>query len=217
MLVKKGVKKLSPRTPEQNEEIRQQRIQQILDAAREVYIERGFLATEIGEIAKKAGIARGLVYYYYKDKTEVFQTLFEDALTAAVQFVSAKLKTNQPPLERLQLYALHYLHTAAHEPKMVNFFRDLYQDIPAVFLERADEVSKNFVMNIHQPLVDTMNEAMEQGIIRSGDPYLFSQIFWGAIQGAMFTIAGKEMKPDAAETEAYKQQTMDVLFNGLLT
>jgi TetR/AcrR family transcriptional regulator len=210
------VEKLSPRTPKQNEEIRQQRIQQILDAAREVYIEKGFLATEIGDIAKKAGIARGLFYYYYKDKQELFQTLFEGALTAAVQFVRAKLKTNLPPLERLQLYALHYLQTAVLAPKMVHFFRDLYQDIPVVFAERADEISKNFVMNIHQPLVDTMKEAMEQGNVRNGDSYLFSQIFWGAIQGAMFTIAGNEMKPGATETEAFIQQTMDVLFKGLL-
>jgi TetR/AcrR family transcriptional regulator len=120
-------------------------------------------------------------------------------------------------LERLQQYALHYLHTASHEPKMVQFFRDLYQDIPAVFVERADEIAKNFVMNIHQPLVDTMKEAMEQGIIRNGDSYLFAQIFWGAISGAMFTIAGKEMRSDTPETEALILQTMDVLFNGLLT
>jgi AcrR family transcriptional regulator len=208
--------KVSPRTPEQNEEIRQQRIQQILDAAREVYIEKGFLATEIGEIAKKAGIARGLVYYYYKDKHELFQTLFEGALAAAIQFVSARLKTNQPPLEKLQLYALHYLNTAVRNPKMVFFFRDLYQDIPAVFGERADDISKNFVLNIFQPLADTFGEAMDQGMIRTGDSFLFSQIFWGGISGAMFTITEKGMGPEDPAMEEYIQQTMDVLFKGLL-
>ncbi|MDQ0197414.1 TetR/AcrR family transcriptional regulator [Neobacillus ginsengisoli] len=207
---------MSPRTPEQNEEIRQQRIRQILEAAREVYIEKGFLSTEIGEIAKKAGIARGLVYYYYKDKYELFQTLFEGALTAAIQFVSARLKTTEPPLERLQQYALHYLHTAAQDPSMVHFFRDLYQDIPAVFGERGDEISKNFTTNIHQPLADTFADAMEQGLIRIGDPYLFSQIFWGGISGAMFTMTGSGRSPESAETNAYIQQTIDVLFNGLL-
>jgi TetR/AcrR family transcriptional regulator len=207
---------LSPRTPEQNEEIRQQRIRQILDAAREVYIEKGFLAAEIGEITKKAGIARGLFYYYYKDKHELFQTLFEGALAAAVQFVSARLKTNQPPLERLEQYALHYLKTSVHQPKMVIFFRDLYQDIPAVFGERADDISKNFVVNIHKPLADTFEEAMEQGVVQSGDPYLISQIFWGGISGAMFTITGNELRPEDPKTSEFIQQTMNVLFYGLL-
>lgn len=207
---------MTPRTPEQNEEIRQQRIRQILDAARDVYIEKGFLATEIGEIAKKAGIARGLVYYYYKDKFELFQTLFEGALSAAIQFVSARLKTDQPPLERLRMYALYYLNMAAHQPKSVYFFRDLYQDIPAVFGERAAEVAKNFVVNIHQPLADVFQEAMDQGVVRSGDSYLFSQIFWGGISGAMFTMAGKKLKPEDPKTKEFVQQTMDVLFNGLI-
>ncbi|MED3563013.1 TetR/AcrR family transcriptional regulator [Bacillus xiapuensis] len=208
---------MSPRTPEQNEEIRQQRTSQILGAAREVYLEKGFLAAEIGEIAKKAGIARGLVYYYYKDKYVLFQTLFEGTLAAAVQFVSARLKNDQPPLKRLQQYALHYLNTAAQDPAMVHFFRDLYQDIPAVFGERADEIAKNFVLNIHKPLADTFQEAMEQDIIRKGDSYLFSQIFWGGISGAMFTMTGKELKLEDAETKDFIRQTMDVLFNGFLT
>ncbi|MDP4170925.1 MAG: TetR/AcrR family transcriptional regulator [Bacillota bacterium] len=206
---------MSPRTPEQNEEIRQQRNKQILEAAREVYLEKGVLGTEIGEVAKRAGIARALVYYYYKDKNDLFQTLFEDSLGTAVRFVSAWLKTEEPALVRLQTYASHYLHNAVHNPKMVHFFRNLHQDIPLVFGDKAGEITKVFVRNIHQPLIDTFQEGMDEGVLRKSDSYLTAHMFWGSVSGAMFAITEKKMKPNMPETEQHIHAAMEVLFKGI--
>jgi DNA-binding transcriptional regulator YbjK len=47
---------MSPRTKEQNDEIRKRRTQEILQAAILVYAEKGFSASEIGEVAERAGI-----------------------------------------------------------------------------------------------------------------------------------------------------------------
>jgi TetR/AcrR family transcriptional regulator len=44
--------------------IRAERIEQILSAAIEVYVEKGIRSTEMGEIVKKACVARWGVYYY---------------------------------------------------------------------------------------------------------------------------------------------------------
>ncbi|WP_052486949.1 TetR/AcrR family transcriptional regulator [Gordoniibacillus kamchatkensis] len=96
---------MSPRTKEQNEKIREERLTQIRRAAVEVYLEKGFQATEVGDIAKRAGMARGLVYYYYKDKIELFQTMFHYYFDEAKQFVGQTLLTGEPPLQRLDRYA----------------------------------------------------------------------------------------------------------------
>lgn len=54
---------MSPRTKEQDEEIRKQRKQEILQAAILVYADKGYSAAEVGDIAAKAGMARGLMYH----------------------------------------------------------------------------------------------------------------------------------------------------------
>ncbi|MDP4164496.1 MAG: hypothetical protein Q8898_15480, partial [Bacillota bacterium] len=109
----------------------------------------------------------------------------------------------------------HYLHNAVHHPKMVHFFRNLHQDIPLVFGQKADEITNDFVRNIHQPLIDTFQEGMDESVLRKGDPFLTAHMFWGSVSGAMFAITEKKMKPDLPETEKHIRAAMDVLFKGI--
>lgn len=204
---------MSPRTPEQNEEIRQTRNRQIIEAAKQVYTEKGFHGTEIGEVAKRAGIARGLVYYYYKDKLALFQALFEEALEQAVRSITGLLKTGEPPIERLRKYAGFYIHSTMERPEFFRFFRNLFGDILLVFGDRATEVQDTFVKGIHQPLVDTMQEGMDCGELKPGNAWIAAQMYWGGVSGSLDIL---HRLTDPEEKEAAVRQTMDALFSGIL-
>ena len=45
---------------------------QIVDGARQVFLARGFDAASMGDIAKAAGVSKGTLYVYFKDKDELF-------------------------------------------------------------------------------------------------------------------------------------------------
>jgi AcrR family transcriptional regulator len=45
---------------------------QIIDGARAVFLARGFDAASMGDIAKAAGVSKGTLYVYFKDKDELF-------------------------------------------------------------------------------------------------------------------------------------------------
>lgn len=45
---------------------------QILDGARKVFLDRGFDAASMGDIAKAAGVSKGTLYVYFKDKDDLF-------------------------------------------------------------------------------------------------------------------------------------------------
>src|ERR1051325_124552 len=49
----------------------------IIDAAREVFLERGVSRTSMEHIATHAGVTRGAVYWHFKNKTELFQAMRE--------------------------------------------------------------------------------------------------------------------------------------------
>lgn len=55
-----------------------ERRQQILNAAAEVFAEKGFYRTRVGDIAQRAGVAHGLIYHYFSSKDELLQSIFED-------------------------------------------------------------------------------------------------------------------------------------------
>ncbi|GAB4067519.1 TetR/AcrR family transcriptional regulator [Ancylobacter sonchi] len=51
----------------------------ILDAALEVFAEHGFNGARMEDVARRAGIAKGTLYLYFKDKTALFEGLVHDA------------------------------------------------------------------------------------------------------------------------------------------
>jgi AcrR family transcriptional regulator len=54
----------------------------ILDAAEELFAEEGFDATPTARIAERAGVAKGLLFYYFPQKLDVLRTLFTERLPA---------------------------------------------------------------------------------------------------------------------------------------
>ncbi|MCS0600934.1 TetR/AcrR family transcriptional regulator [Streptomyces sp. LP11] len=65
---------MSPRSPSVNEELRRRSRERLLHAALELVGERGFEATTLGDIADRAGSARGLVSYYFPGKRQLVQS-----------------------------------------------------------------------------------------------------------------------------------------------
>lgn len=52
----------------------------ILDAAEELFAERGYDATSTAGIAERAGVAKGLLFYYFPRKSTLLTTLFAERL-----------------------------------------------------------------------------------------------------------------------------------------
>ena len=66
---------MSPRTKEQNEAIREQTRQQIIDAAFLEFANEGYSRTSIATVAKKAKVSKGLIYHYFGSKEEILEAI----------------------------------------------------------------------------------------------------------------------------------------------
>ncbi|MFG7941315.1 TetR/AcrR family transcriptional regulator [Streptomyces cacaoi] len=65
---------MSPRSASVNEELRRRSRERLLQATVELVTERGYEATKLGDIADRAGSARGLISYYFPGKRQLFQS-----------------------------------------------------------------------------------------------------------------------------------------------
>ncbi|AYG84327.1 putative HTH-type transcriptional regulator YvdT [Streptomyces hundungensis] len=65
---------MSPRSASVNEELRRRSRERLLQATVELVAERGYEATTLGDIADRAGSARGLVSYYFPGKRQLLQS-----------------------------------------------------------------------------------------------------------------------------------------------
>jgi len=71
---------MSPRTPQQLEDIRKARRQAIMDTALEEFAEHGYESASISMIAKKAGVSKGLMYNYFESKEELLSSIMMDGM-----------------------------------------------------------------------------------------------------------------------------------------
>ena len=68
---------------------REQRRATILDAALEEFVARGFAAARLDDVARRARIAKGTIYLYFRDKESLFQELVRTMLSPLVGTIKA--------------------------------------------------------------------------------------------------------------------------------
>ena len=90
-----------PRNEEQNQELRDLRKEQILQAALVVFARRGMVATKISDIAKEAGLSHGLVYHYFTSKEAIFSMLVKRAADSSLAVIHKANEQLGTPLEKL--------------------------------------------------------------------------------------------------------------------
>jgi AcrR family transcriptional regulator len=61
-----------------------ERRQAIIEAAMDEFIARGYAATRLDDVAKRAGVAKGTIYLHFTDKEALFQELIRTALVPLI-------------------------------------------------------------------------------------------------------------------------------------
>ncbi|MCW5681570.1 MAG: TetR/AcrR family transcriptional regulator [Xanthobacteraceae bacterium] len=69
---------------------------EILDAALEEFSANGFAATRLDDVAKRAGVAKGTIYFYFKDKEELFERLLHSYMSPLVDALESRITGEAP-------------------------------------------------------------------------------------------------------------------------
>src|SRR5260370_29428206 len=73
----------------------------ILEAAVKVFARKGYFAARVSEIARKAGVADGTIYLYFRSKEDILVKLFDEVMAEHVQQARQAMRglpTTPPPL-----------------------------------------------------------------------------------------------------------------------
>src|SRR3954470_22257672 len=80
---------------------KQARPGEIVDAALEVFVEKGFAAARLDDIAKQAGVSKGALYLYFETKTDLFGAVVRETVAPNIEAVAAVLETFPGPVWQL--------------------------------------------------------------------------------------------------------------------
>jgi AcrR family transcriptional regulator len=100
------------------------RRQQILEAALDLFAEQGLNGATSKEIAERAEVTHGLIYFYFKTKEELFKAAFEYALERALARLDvAAISQSDDPPEQALTQLLARILDALNAPRMRNMSR----------------------------------------------------------------------------------------------
>lgn len=77
---------MSPRTPKQYREMREEKRTLIMDAALEHFASEGYYSTTINHIARHAGISKGLMYNYFESKEALLKAIIHKSVTEVFDY-----------------------------------------------------------------------------------------------------------------------------------
>src|SRR5712671_2064760 len=82
---------------------------EIIDAALTLFVEKGFAATRLDDVAARAGLSKAAIYLYFEDKTALFQGVVRQAVAANLGTVEAMLKAHRGPVAELLPRILEFM------------------------------------------------------------------------------------------------------------
>lgn len=144
----------------------------ILKAALEEFSHEGVAGARTDEIARRAGVNKALLYYYFKDKEGLYAAALEQVFSGLHQKVGAVLeRTDLPPRERLMLYAqthFDYIASSPVYPRLVQ--REFMRSAGRSLTPAASRIMERHGKPLYSRLEKLIEEGMSAGDFRKVDP-----------------------------------------------
>jgi len=160
----------------------------ILDAAREVFMQKGFAAARMCEIAKTANINQALLHYYFRKKEKLFEIIFERESRSFHSDFSSILNSDRPFFEKIKMMVAKDIEKISSAPYLPMFILNEMHSNP----ERLEQFLGS--TKRHADLFNTFSALVEQekaaGRIRPVSPH---QLFMSILGLTMFPFLAQPM------------------------
>ncbi|MCC3373585.1 TetR/AcrR family transcriptional regulator [Cohnella sp. REN36] len=195
---------MSPRTKEQNDAIRELRMNQIMQAATEVYLEKG-IQLEIRDVAVKAELGYGTVYHYYKNKIMLLEDLLWDALNRMESAVLPALTGDGGSLLQAESFSRLLLRKCIQDPSVFILLKTVADNFHHFPGNRFNKLFAEFQERIYLPFVKMIRED-----ISSKSPEKTANLIYGSLVGCTTLNIHHNMR-----NELDVDGIVDMIFSGI--
>jgi TetR/AcrR family fatty acid metabolism transcriptional regulator len=150
----------------------------ILQAATKVFAKSGYFAARVSEIAKKAGVADGTIYLYFRNKEDILVSLFDAVMIEHLAEARRELPTIASAPQRLRWIAERHLRLLGENRELAVVFQvELRQSTK--FMERF---TASWLQEYFQILGGVIEHGQKSGALRPDLPRkLVSKAFFGIL------------------------------------
>ncbi|WP_437577787.1 TetR/AcrR family transcriptional regulator [Sorangium sp. So ce887] len=151
----------------------------ILAAAGELFLEQGYEAFSMRQVAERIGYSATTIYRYYEDKDDLLFAIVHEGFTEFQRALVAAAESTADPIGRIEALGAAYVRFGMQNP--VHYRLMFMQRFDFVFDQRKER---------QQPMIGSFDvlrravaSAMDAGVVQRGDVELHSQVVWALVHG----------------------------------
>jgi len=188
---------------------------EVLDAALDLFITKGFAATRVEDIARQAGLSKGAVYLYFPSKEALMEGLVRRAVAPIASLALHQLEGVEGD-PRLAISAtLRMVAGKLADPRLIAIPRLIMREV-VQFPELAEMYRKEVLEQIIPVAIGLINRGIEEGYLRAVDPELTVRSIVGPIALHLILAEVFRMTPaDGLAMDRLMDNHLAILFDGL--
>ncbi|MEO0083640.1 MAG: TetR/AcrR family transcriptional regulator [candidate division WOR-3 bacterium] len=182
----------------------------VLKVAQDIFAKYGLSKTTIEDIAKAAGVGKSSIYYYFKNKDDIFRAVIE----AQVKYVQEKIRNAineaQTPQEKLKKFVVTRMRCFR---EVAHIFEHVFKNEYLQHYAYVQKIRKDYDQQEVDIINSILKEGIEQGIFKIQDPNLASFVIMLGIKGLEYEWATAE---DSQKLEQDTDKLFEILFYGIV-
>jgi AcrR family transcriptional regulator len=139
--------------------LKEARPQQLLDAALELFVEKGFAATRAEEVAQRAGVSKGTLYLYYPSKEELLKAVIREHLSSRIAAGAATAEKHRGPVADLLREVFSRWWLEVFDSPTSGVFKLIITEV-----RNFPDIAEFYVAEVIQPAEDLIGRIVQRGV-----------------------------------------------------
>lgn len=188
---------------------------QVIAAARKLFLESGYGAVSMDAIAAEAGVSKRTVYSHFQNKETLFGAVIAEMCKAMGGPNATALAADRSPEQVLKAYGRQILKVVLN-PDALALFRVVLSESP-----QFPELSQMFCSTGRDPMCEFLSDYLagldSAGVLAVGDARVAADQFINMVKGPFFTnlLFGVGEPPSKAEAERTLDQAVSIFLKGV--
>jgi AcrR family transcriptional regulator len=188
---------------------------EVLDAALELFLDKGFAATRVEDIARRAGLSKGAVYLYFPSKEKILEGIIRRAVVPIADHVIGFAGAYEGDPRRLITMVMKMLALKLNDPRILAIPKVIFREVLG-FPELAEMYRREVLDKVIPVITGVIRRGVDQGYLRQVDPELTVRSIVGPV---MLHVAIDEIfgiRPaDGFAIDRLIDNHLSILFDGL--
>lgn len=153
----------------------------LLRTALKIFAKNGYHATSLSQIAVEAGVTKGTIYWYFKDKSDLFESAIREKVTELDRTLTVSIPSNAPAdVQMRQLLQITFgFH--ADNPELANLF-NIVRSGSEIALD-IDQDLREYYRTVRQDCRNIVELGIKQGLFPPANSFTLATWILATIDG----------------------------------